>query len=206
MTTKSGDGKSRSAFLNFFNFQSVLRFLLPRLHALRRGDKFGAPRRPEGTSSASGKHVKESEPMDNVDKVFLEPELYSEQYIIDAIIDATIYLEKDRERLRRDPLVRLLVSNPPGNYKFTVVTAMGVITEGKKGVELQSAIDRLFKKRGVVTVRADTATARSFEFNAAKIIDAIEAARKLGNPFGLVGYSQGCANAIMAESLMTSGK
>ena len=83
---------------------------------------------------------------------------------------------------------------------------MGVITEGKKGVELQTAIERLYEQRGVVTVRSDTATARSFEYNAAKIIDAIAAARKLGSPFGLVGYSQGCANAIMAESLMTSGE
>ena len=136
----------------------------------------------------------------------MDPDKYTEQYIVDAIIDATIYLEKDRERLRRDPLVRLLIPNPPGKYDFTVVTAMGVITEGKKGVELQTAIERLYEQRGVVTVRSDTATARSFEYNAAKIIDAIVAARKLGSPFGLVGYSQGCANAIMAESLMTSGE
>ena len=181
-------------------------FSCHRLHALRRGDKLGAPRRPDGTNGASTRQSEESKHADFVDNVFLDPDKYTEQYIVDAIIDATIYLEKDRERLRRDPLVRLLIPNPPGKYDFTVVTAMGVITEGKKGVELQTAIERLYEQRGVVTVRSDTATARSFEYNAAKIIDAIVAARKLGSPFGLVGYSQGCANAIMAESLMTSGE
>lgn len=141
-----------------------------------------------------------------MDTVFLEPEKYSEQFLVDAIIDATIYLEKDREQIRRDPLVRLLIPNPPGKYDFTVVTAMGVITDGKAGLELQASIDRLYEQRGVVTVRADTATARSVEFNAGKIIEAIESARELNNPYGLVGYSQGCANALMAETLMTSGK
>jgi hypothetical protein len=82
---------------------------------------------------------------------------------------------------------------------------MGVITEGKKGRELQDAMDRLERLRGVKTIRSDTATVRSFEYNGGKMIEAIQAARELGKPFGLVGYSQGCANALMAETLLYSG-
>ena len=102
-------------------------------------------------------------------------------------------------------MVRLLISNPPGEYQFTIVTAMGVITEGKKGQELASALDRLKRERGVDYIRADTGTARSYEFNAGKIIEAITFAVHLKKPFGLLGYSQGCANGLTAESLLLSG-
>ena len=64
------------------------------------------------------------------EKIFLEPMRFKEQEIVDAIIDTMFYEEKDRNRLRDDPLVRLLIPNPPGNYNVSVVTAMGVITEG----------------------------------------------------------------------------
>lgn len=70
---------------------------------------------------------------DKGDGFFLNPSLSTEQALIDGIIDALIYEEKDRERLAKDPLVRLLISNPPGKYNFAIVSAMGVITEGKKG-------------------------------------------------------------------------
>lgn len=50
--------------------------------------------------------------------------------MIDAIIEATIYEAADRNSLRSDPLVRLLIQNPPGNYDFVIVSAAGVITEG----------------------------------------------------------------------------
>ena len=83
---------------------------------------------------------------------------------------------------------------------------MGVITEGKKGLELQKAIERLEKERGVVTIRADTGTARSIDYNAAKIEEAVEIAAKLKRPYGLVGYSQGCANELNFESMMISGE
>ena len=167
---------------------------------MRRGAKYGAPRHADGKSPAfSADHG-------NVDKMFLEPEKRSEQELVDAILDAIVYEEKERESLRRDPLIRFLIPNAPGNYNFKVVTAMGVITEGKAGLELQAALDRLREKRGVRTIRADTATARSFEYNAGKIIEAIESAKQLHKPFGLIGYSQGCANALYAESLMVSGK
>jgi hypothetical protein len=139
------------------------------------------------------------------DDIFLNPSHAESQVLIDAILDCIIYEEPDRERLRRDPLVRLLIRNPPGHYDFTVVTAMGVVTEGKKGIELRDALDRLENTRGVTTIRSDTATARSFEYNASKIEEAIEAAVRLGRPYGYLGYSQGCANALMAETTLASG-
>jgi len=139
------------------------------------------------------------------EKMFLEPQRFKEQEIVDAIIDTMIFDPKDRKILKDDPLVSLLIPNPPGNYNISVVTAMGVITEGKKGLELQAALDRLREKRGVRTFRADTGTARSFEYNASKIQDAIDSAVRWGRPYGLIGYSQGCANSLLAESQLLSG-
>ena len=135
-----------------------------------------------------------------------DPTATREQTIVSAIIDAVVYSESDRERLKRDPLVRLLISNRKGDYNFAVVTAMGVITEGERGLELQAAFERLKISRGVQVVRADTGTARSLEYNAAKIEEAVESVVKLNKPFGLLGYSQGCANVLTAESLLLSGK
>lgn len=190
------------------------------MHCLRRGSRFGAPRREDNISGKKDQQplnflegilaplkLDNGEPggMIGVDRIFLEPEKHSEQAIVEAIIDAVIYDQKDRERLKLDPLVRLLIPNPPGHYDFSVVTAMGVITDGKQGKELQSALERLERQRGVKTIRADTATARSLEYNASKIIEAIEVARGLNVPYGLLGYSQGCANALMAETLLYSG-
>ena len=142
---------------------------------------------------------------EEMDELFLEPERATEQVLIDAILEATIYEENTREELRKDPLVRLLISNPPGKYDFVIVTAMGVITEGKKGLELKDAFDRLDSQRGVKVIRSDTATARSFEYNASKIEEAIETAASMKKPYGLLGYSQGCTNALFAESLLLSG-
>lgn len=73
---------------------------------------------------------------------------------------------------------------------FENPTAMGVITEGKKGLELETAFLRLKELRGVGVIRSDTGTARSFEYNSSKIEDAIESAVKLEKPYGLLGYSQ----------------
>ena len=139
------------------------------------------------------------------DDMFLKPEKYTEQELLDAIIDATIYEPSDRDKLRRDPLVRMLIDNIPGHYNFNIVSAMGVVTEGKKGTELALAYKRLEEKRGVKVIRADTATARSLEYNAGKIEEAIEEAIQLGKPYGYIGYSQGCANALMAESTLLTG-
>ncbi|GKY98734.1 hypothetical protein MPSEU_000829700 [Mayamaea pseudoterrestris] len=139
------------------------------------------------------------------DEMFLKPENHSEQVLLDAIIDAVIYEPSDREKLRKDPLVRLLIDNSPGHYNFNIVSAMGVVTEGKKGTELALAYKRLEEKRGIKVIRADTATARSLEYNAGKIEEAIEEAIQLGKPYGYIGYSQGCANALLAESTLLTG-
>ena len=143
----------------------------------------------------------------NIAEAFFScPERQPEQDLIDGIIEALFYDEKERESIKCDPLVRLLISNKPGDYNFTIISAMGVITEGKKGLELEKAIERLEKVRGVKTIRADTGTARSIDYNAAKIEEAVEIATKLKRPYGLVGYSQGCANELNFESRMISGE
>ena len=77
-----------------------------------------------------------------------------------------------------------MISNAEGKYNFTIISAMGVITDGKNGQELSSALKRLENKRGVKTIRADTGTARSLDFNASKIEEEVEAAARLGRPFG----------------------
>jgi len=137
---------------------------------------------------------------------FLRSEKRSEQELLEVIIDVLFYDETERVVLLEDPLVRLLIPNPPGKYKFTIVSAMGIVTEGRRGRELSAAFARLKVRRGVDTIRADTGTARSFEYNASKIEEAInEAVNIYKKPYGMLGYSQGCANILMAESSLLSG-
>ncbi len=126
----------------------------------------------------------------------------TEQGLLVAVIDALYYFEEDRARLKDDPLVRLLMDPPPGHYDFTIVSAMGVITEGALGTELKDAYQRIGEQRGVQVLRADTQTARSLEFNADRIEDAV---RQATGPWGYIGYSQGCANGLRAESLLLGG-
>lgn len=139
------------------------------------------------------------------DDIFRDPKSHLKQNLIDAILEATIYDKTALDRLNIDPLVRLLVRNPPGNYNFVIVSAAGVVTDGKKGLELKDAFERLERQRGVQVIRADTATARSIKYNASKVEEAIDVAVKMNKPYGLLGYSQGCANALMAESVLLSG-
>ncbi len=142
---------------------------------------------------------------DKIEIDFMHPEKHKEQDIVDAIIRLLFYDKKEMEEIRADPLVRLLISNRPGDYDFSIITAMGVITEGKNGLELEPALKRLKETRGVDTIRADTGTARSLEYNATQIQDAIEEAVGLNKPYGLLGYSQGGPNSLLAESLLLSG-
>lgn len=185
-----------------------------RLNALRRGDPNQSTDNQvdDEIIDAAAREVEKSDRKHSArqkrgihDNLFSKPDLAKEQLLIDAIIDAIFYYDADRERIRKDPLVRLLIPNPPGNYHFAIVTAMGVITEGKKGLELEPAFRRLKAKRDVTVIRADTGTARSLDYNAAKIEDAIGCAIELKRPYGLLGYSQGCANALQTESLLLSG-
>ena len=125
-----------------------------------------------------------------------------EQGLARAVIDALYHDAADREAVWADPLVRLLWDPPVRELDFSLVSCMGVITEGSRGTELTETFARLLERRGVRTVRADTATARSLEYNADRAIEAIEGLR---TPYGLVGYSQGCANALCAEARMLAG-
>lgn len=131
-----------------------------------------------------------------------QPVSSDEQKILECVVDALYYLEDDRRTLKRDPLVRLLIDPPEGNFDFTLVSCMGVITGGAKGLELEQAYRRLSRQRGVTIIRADTGTGRGLEFNAQRIVQAIE---KAEGPWGYVGYSQGCPNALKAEALLMSG-
>ena len=122
--------------------------------------------------------------------------------LIDRVIDALYFFEEDRNKLKADPLVRLLIEPPPGHYDFSVVSAMGVITEGARGRELEAAYRRMNKRRGIHFIRANTANVRSLEYNAARIEEAI---RKVRTPWGFIGYSQGCANCLRTESMLMGG-
>ena len=126
----------------------------------------------------------------------------SEQDLLEAVVGTLIYDLRDRKKLLGDPLVRLLCDPEPGLYDFTAVSCMGVITEGEQGKELQDAFERLQERRGVQVVRAPTGTAMSLEENARRIITSI---RQIRGPYGLIGYSQGCANALAAESMLRGG-
>ncbi len=125
-----------------------------------------------------------------------------EQDLLHTVVSALYAEKKDQEEILQDPLVRLLWDPPEACLDFSIVSCMGVITEGARGTELAETFERLRKLRGVETVRADTQTARSLEFNAERVIEAIS---RVNTPYGLVGYSQGCANALCAESAMFSG-
>ncbi len=126
----------------------------------------------------------------------------AEQALVTDVIQALYAFPDDRRTMGSDPLVRLLVDPPAGRYDFTIVTAMGVVTDGAQGRELEDAFHRLEELRGVRLVRADTATARSLDFNARRIEEAV---RKVSTPWGWLGYSQGCANGFWAESMLMAG-
>jgi hypothetical protein len=131
-----------------------------------------------------------------------EPVRSKEQELLEQVVGALYHSPTDRKRLLSDPLVRQLIDPPAGQYRFTVVSAMGVITYGALGHELEEAFTRLEQRRGIRVVRADTATARSLEFNAQRIIEAIST---VDGPWGYIGYSQGCANCLMAEHRLMTG-
>jgi hypothetical protein len=125
-----------------------------------------------------------------------------EQGLLLAVIRASLWDPADRRKVESDPLVRLLIDPEPGLYDFTVVSCMGLITEGAAGTELEDAYRRLWELRRVRVIRADTKTAMSLEDNAERVIEAF---RQASGPFGYIGYSQGCANALAAESRLCGG-
>lgn len=126
----------------------------------------------------------------------------SEACLVDSLIEILFYDPADRLKYRRDALMQLIIEEPPGHLNFTVVSAMGVITEGAKGTEMAASYARLRERRGVEVVRADTATLQSVDYNAACVEKTV---KDVSTPWGWVGYSQGCANAFRAESMMLQG-
>ncbi|MBF0224902.1 MAG: hypothetical protein HQK76_05550 [Desulfobacterales bacterium] len=126
----------------------------------------------------------------------------NEQELIDGVISSLYHFDEDKKSLSSDPLVRLLIDNPDGQYNFSIISCMGLITEGAKGTELDETFKRIEAKRGIKTIRADTKTLRSLEYNAKKIEEAIS---MVTTPWGYVGYSQGCANGLTAESMLLGG-
>jgi len=127
----------------------------------------------------------------------------SEACLVDCLIEVLFYEPADRQRYRADGLVALIMDEPPGPFDFTVVSAMGVITEGAKGTEMAATYTRLKQMRGVEVIRADTATLQSVDYNAACVERAVR--ENVRTPWGWVGYSQGCANAFRAEAMMLQG-
>ena len=124
------------------------------------------------------------------------------QELVEAYVEALYFRPEDCAALLADPLVRLLVPHPPGRLDFTIVSCMGVITDGARGRELEGTFARLARVRGVPVVRADTATLRSLDENARRVAEAVAA---VTTPWGWLGYSQGCANGLAAESRLASG-
>lgn len=124
------------------------------------------------------------------------------QEVLEGVVRALWARPEHQERLLQDPLVRLLIPVREGHLEFTIVGCMGVITDGERGHELEDAFRRLEARRGVRVIRAHTGLFRSLEYNAGQVVRAIKAAN---TPFGLLGYSQGAANALMAEHMLLSG-
>ncbi|MCB1160756.1 MAG: hypothetical protein KDK45_24860, partial [Leptospiraceae bacterium] len=61
---------------------------------------------------------------------------HNEQVLLETIIDVLYKKNKDKETLKNDPLVRLLIDPAPGKYDFSIVSCMGIITYGSEGTEL----------------------------------------------------------------------
>mmetsp|Transcript_74865 Transcript_74865/g.156080 ORF Transcript_74865/g.156080 Transcript_74865/m.156080 type:complete len:544 (-) Transcript_74865:40-1671(-) len=134
---------------------------------------------------------------------FWSTERRAEDCLLDMLLEVLFYEPAVRQSYRSDPLMQLALEAPAGKYNFTVVSAMGVITEGAAGTEMKETYERLREVRGVEVVRANTATLHSVDFNAEQIQKAVM--EHVKTPWGWVGYSQGCANAFRAEALMLQG-
>jgi len=92
-----------------------------------------------------------------------------EQDLVRGVINTLYWRREDREAMLADPLTRLLMDPEPGRYDFSVISCMGVITDGKDGRELEDAWTRLEQERGVRLIRANTGLSRSLEYNADRI-------------------------------------
>ncbi len=116
-----------------------------------------------------------------------------------AIIDVLYYRENDRHERRNDPLTWIDIRPKEGPVNLTILAAMGVITEGKRGKELRTSFERLQEQRQIKIIRSDTGNIKSLAYNSSVIEEDM---RRIKTPFMLIGYSQGCANMMRAESNM----
>jgi len=123
------------------------------------------------TKQAQGRHRPELSTID--ERIFTSPQAASANHhreLVSAVIELVFHDEGERQTLRRDGINYLLMGEgEEKRYDFTIIAAMGVITEGKRGTEMEDSFERLKVKRGIDTIRADTGTARSFEFNGSKV-------------------------------------
>eukprot|EP00961_Rhodomonas_salina_P098752 1328744-Rhodomonas_salina.2 len=95
-----------------------------------------------------------------------EGSFYVSDALLAHVVEAIYFHAPDRRRLLADPLVRLCVvdeASEASALDFTIVSGMGVITEGCAGQELQASLGRLQALHGVAFVRANTGTARHLE-------------------------------------------
>jgi hypothetical protein len=125
---------------------------------------------------------------------------------VEAVVRALYFEAGSQAAMLADPLVRLLVEPPPPRavrFDLTLISAMGVITEGAKGDELAATFDRLASERGVRVVRADTGTVRGLEYNSRRVVACVRAVRTAG--WAWIGYSQGCCNCFHAEHVLATG-
>ena len=130
-------------------------------------------------------------------KTVQEIEAMTRRERILAIIDLIYVREEDREQRRRDVMTWTVPRAARKPVDLTLVTAMGVITMGRSGHELETAFERLTQRYGIRIVRSDTGMIKSLDYNANRIIDVLE---QVNGPFVMFGYSQGCANMLRAES------
>ncbi len=131
-----------------------------------------------------------------------DPGARSRAQMIGDIIEIFYAYDDEKRDLRRDPLVWFLPPVPKGQVDLTIVTAMGIITDGSAGHELESVFKRLRQTRGIKTVRTDTGTIRPLRYNAEQIARVIA---RIDGPYALVGYSQGCPNMMKAEADLYNG-
>ena len=122
--------------------------------------------------------------------------------LIRHVIGLIYAYPEDQACLSADPLVWFVPRVAHQPMDLSVITAMGVITNGRAGHELESVFDRLERDFQIHLVRSDTGLVKSLDYNARQICSVIE---QMSGPYVMIGYSQGCANMMRAESLLFAG-
>ena len=119
-----------------------------------------------------------------------------------AIIDFVYAFDDDKTALRRDPIVWFMPAAPAGTVDLTLITAMGIVTNGIAGHELETVFKRLALTRHISTIRTNTGTIKPLQYNAEQIDRVIA---QVDGPFAMIGYSQGCPNMMKAEANLYNG-